>query len=157
MFCLTFTKLPAYLLMYLLFMCMHTCVHTYAYMEVKGWHQVPSSIALSYFLRYLPDQPGPPGSPRDYPVSASPGCAFYVDARSPNSDPHVSPASTLPLHTQHWSKFTFDKQSVGPELVTITNPSRRVRTLFKLSMMGCLHHLRRWGEWKNDVHMPLTA
>lgn len=136
------------------YLCAHICIH--------GGQRLTSSAflrsSLLFFERsYLPDQPGPPGSPRDYPVSASPGCAFYVDARSPNSDPHVSPASTSLLHTQHWSKFTFDKQSVGPELVTIINPSRRVRTLLKLSMMGCLHHLRRWREWKNGVHMPLTA
>lgn len=74
-----------------------------------------------------------------------------MDAGSPNSDLHVPPASTLPAEAfsvPSTGKFTFDEQSVRPELVTITSTpcrvrvSNGVRTLIKLSLIGRLHHLQ---------------
>lgn len=75
-------------------------------------------IALSILVletRYLTDhqfdETGQPVSPRDHPVSVVPGCPFYMDAGSPNSDLHVPPASTLPTEAfsvPSTGKFTFD-------------------------------------------------
>lgn len=125
---------------------------------------------LVFETRYLTDhqfdETGQPVSPRDHPVSVFPGCSFYMDAGSPNSDLHVPQASTLPAEAfsiPSTGKFTFDEQSVRPELVTITSTpfrvrvSNGVRTLIKLSLIGRLHHLQCWREGKNDAHILLTA